>query len=280
MLTPTDLASVSARELAALYEKHGPGLSETLLSQTRVALHLLHKAERAFQPRDKLERAALKRMHIKTLAKAIKQRGKLDPIVVLPIDGTRIIVDGHCRLEAYREAGLRETHRVPVRHLRGTFADALKLAATRNSKENLPWTPAERRNAAWTMTCSNAAYQYGWTVREIADMTGIAKSVVGRMNTTLKELSQNPAMDPSSLTWKEAQRHGKPEEQYDEDWEEKKLRELEEKIGNALGPLPVQQPGLFKDAFLNLYPFMLVVFGEEYVNSEDIELQPETPSDF
>src|SRR5687768_11791753 len=105
---------ITIEDLSALFETHGTGLTEHQLRQTRAQLGGLRTAPRVFQPRDMDNESWVKQKHIGELVSSIEHNRVLDHIDVFPVNGIRFVVDGHCRLEAYRKAGLQDSDRIPV----------------------------------------------------------------------------------------------------------------------------------------------------------------------
>jgi len=244
------LDTISVADLAKLYETKGSGLTTPQLKQTRVPLGALRTAPRVFQPRDMADRKWVKDRHIDVLVKALKESGKLDHIDVFPVDGFRIVVDGHCRLDAYRRAGVKTTQRVPVRHLSGTFADALKASVSTNSKDKLALTIDEKSEAAWRMVLHDE-HQKCYSLRTIAEATGIGKSTVGNMRRTLTEILD---CDRRSCSWRDIKRKQRTQESYDDDWQEKLRLVFARRLRKAFGEKPNQQPEVFLDAIEHAYP--------------------------
>jgi len=250
MLSRTELASISANDLETLLEKHGHGLKESVLKQTRVALHLMFTAERVFQPRIDNDRDWEKGRHIEALTRAVRRNGLLDPVTVIPIGGQRIVVDGHCRLKAYRAAGFKENRKVPVRYLKGSVAEALKHTGNANSKEKLPWTPAERECAAWRLTLLNEL-RGCYSLRDIAKYSGCGKTTAERMKNTLTE---SLPLNPRLLTWAEVKRMRRGEQEHDEAWEHRLVEEWASRLHKGFGDKPNTQPEAFLSAVLKVYP--------------------------
>jgi hypothetical protein len=250
MSTTPKLDRITVSELAALYEAKGSGLASSLLKQTQVRLGALMTAPLVFQPRNMEDRRWTKRQHIEILAKALKEAGKLDHIDVFAIDGVRIVVDGHCRLEAYRLAEFKDNDRVPVRHLQGSFADALKASAATNSKDKLALTKDDKAEAAWRMV-RYSEHRKCYTYREIKDAAGVSVGTVGNMANVLTATLD---FDPREYTWREVKRKQRGEVEYDEQWQEKQTRAFAERLRKIFGEKPNLQPELFLNAIEYAYP--------------------------
>ncbi|HEX5439171.1 MAG TPA: ParB/RepB/Spo0J family partition protein [Gemmatimonadaceae bacterium] len=244
-------ANATSTELAARWEAEGHGLTDALLKQTRATLTTLHVAPKVFQPRDLQEQSWKKEQHIRNLVSAIRQGAALDPIVVFPIAGARIVVDGHCRLLAYQQAGRRG--KVPVQYLRGSFADALLFSAEANSKDKLPLTKAEKLEAAWRLVLYDGARGV-YTLRDIATKTGVSKSTVDNMKTYLQESPAGSANDPRGGTWADAKGARRDELEYDERWEERLVSDWADRLKDTFGDKPMKMPVTFIEALRRAYP--------------------------
>jgi hypothetical protein len=241
------LSTITPSELEALHAERGSGLTEAQLAQTRAPLASLHVAPHVFQPRNMKDKPWEKERHIGNLAKIAKHpKQALDPIVVLPIAGLRIVVDGHCRLEAYRAAGRAASVSVPVRHLRETFPAALVFAASSNSKDKLALSYWEKAEKAWQLVKFNEG-RGCYSQRDISSNTGISRGTVQNMQT---RLSGTDAETVRPLLWSEVLRRdrGAEEQKYDEGWEENAAQEWAVKLRKAFGDKPNAQPGIWRRA--------------------------------
>lgn len=187
------------QELEASWKKHGPGITEGQFSTGRLPVEAIRTCEEVFQPRLKSLSASEIDQNISDLTRLldkdddVKQKG-FDPLLVFPIAGEFYILDGHCRLAAYRKAG-REYCRVRV--FRGTFREAIAEAVRSNATVKLSMKNKERNEAAWRLACFNATLPEGHperlSVRALASVSSVPASTVGRMMKLLKEgLSHHP----------------------------------------------------------------------------------------
>jgi hypothetical protein len=251
--TEQDLTEIGVDELEALLRDHGSGLSEAQLRQTRVPLGALEVLPQVFQPRMEGDKPWEKERHRVALTQAVKRRGALDPIVIFPVAGRRIVVDGHCRLEAYRRAGWKESRKVPVRYLAGTLGDALMAAAETNSKDKQTWTPDEKKEYAWRLVKFDEG-RGCFSLRDIARTTGAGKSTVGIMRAAL---DGSVPFDPRGMTWGEvkAKRRGlTPDDQAIDAWHERQRVEWANRLHKTFGDKPNGQPELFLGALEEAYP--------------------------
>lgn len=242
-----ELRTITPAGLAAHFAKHKSGLTDAQLSQTRVRLANLHVAPLVFQPRNMSDKPWEKERHIENLAKVVKHPLQmLDPIVVFPIRGVRIVVDGHCRLEAYRKAGRAPTASIPVRHFRGTFPEALALAASCNSKDKLALSYWEKAEKAWQLVKFNEGHRC-YSQRDISTSTGVAKGTVQNMQTRLSELD---AVEVRARSWADVLRidRNANEKKYDEGWEEATAQEWAVRLRRTFGDKPNSQPRIWQRA--------------------------------
>lgn len=246
------IRQASAEELAALYEKHGPGLSDAELGRREEPLGSLETAPEAFQFRDQAHRPWAKKHHIRKLLRAFqKQDGYFDPILLFAVAGHRLVLDGHCRLQAYRAAELGPSTEVPVRYFRGSFSEALTCPASENSKDKLPLTHEEKLEAAWRLVLFDEK-RGNYSLRHIEKVTGASKSTAGNMRQVL-EREEEFDFKPRQRTWKEVKRERREERDVDPDWKEKRAKAWAHRIRKQLGDKPNDTPQCLFDALRIAY---------------------------
>lgn len=264
-MTDITIQIASVAEIEALWQEHGAGLTEAQMSQTRAKLSQLETAPLAFQPRDFREEGWTKKRHIQELAAVVKEGRKLDHITVFPVAGMRLVVDGHCRLKAYRKAKLPSNTLVPVKHFTGDFGEALAAAGAQNSKDKLALTLQEKLECAWRLVKWNEQGQR-WSYRDVAKMSGASKSSIENMT---KALSTDCGFDPRSMTtWADVRRELRGEVEADEEWEEKLTQSWATKLRKTFGRNPEKQPTLWSQAVERAYPF---TFPDDKEDGEDGE---------
>lgn len=131
-----------------------------------------------FQPREMSEK------HVEDLRKAIGNVKLLDAMLVLPVGGRRIIIDGHHRMQAYFRSATTEP--VPVAYFRGTPHDAVLEAGRCNSKAKLPMDNQQRQNYAWKLVLVG-----GGSKAEICEASGVSLSQVAIMRRARKSLGDD-----------------------------------------------------------------------------------------
>jgi hypothetical protein len=170
------------------------------------ALHSL-TFDRAFTPRE-----GLSKEHVHELARALRNIGDLDPIMVWidPVTGKPIILDGRHRFAAYR---LCKATSIPARVLEGSRKDARLGAARENAKTVFPWTTSERTQYAWGLVIEGEASK-----AQIVNATGVGRATVGNMRSRKNALAA-AGTTPTGNWWRDRNDNrpiGAPEEETDE----------------------------------------------------------------
>lgn len=147
----------------------------------------------------------LNREHIRELAQAYRNSGKLDPVLLWAevqgekLTGRLLLLDGKHRLAAYhtvRKSPEGRKRTVPAVILTGTREEAMKAAAAANANARLPWTLAERTNFAWRMV---RALWAEFSRVDIAKATAISEATVSRMRRRWRVIAPSPT--PPSGHW-------------------------------------------------------------------------------
>jgi hypothetical protein len=210
-----------------------------------------------------------KERHITTLSKVARQpNATLDPIIVFPVAGMRIVVDGHCRREALVKAKWNASAAVPVKHLKCNFAEALAYSASSNAKDKLALSYFEKSEKAWQLVCFNDGRNC-YTGRSISRVTGVGKSTVFNMH---KRLSLSDKEEVKALLWKDVLRkdRGVDETPYDQEWEDKTAQEWAVRLRKAFGEKPNAQPQVFRKALEIAYRWD-VSSGDEWDDEQNDE---------
>jgi hypothetical protein len=268
--------------LEAKLRDQGHGLTENVMAQTRVRLEHLYVAPRAFQPRTGRENPEALEAHIRSLAETIRRTDDvLDHIEVLSVAGTRYVVDGHCRLAAYYEAGWPGSREVAVRHLKEEGVDGayLRVGQT-NVKDKLAWTQADKSEYAWGLLARSGDPRRGntkWTQGEIARMAGVSIRTVSRMAGTLRDLLGAYEIvgefdwmgpEPLRMTWQEALEWRKGNREPNDDWRDHVEREIEQHL-RPVTKLANKYPDIFAGVFERMMPKVL----EHHVESRVADLE-------
>jgi ParB-like chromosome segregation protein Spo0J len=150
----------------------------------------------------------VERAHVRTLVGAIRNSGKLDPVLVWRSpDADEIerytLLDGAHRLAAYKAALW--SGGIPARVVSCDRRAALLLAAGANAKDTLPLTTAEKWDMAWRLVMEPDA---GFSKAEIAGTTGVSSRTVANMRLRLRvmkatgqEPSGNWRRDRTDAVW-------------------------------------------------------------------------------
>ena len=213
VLTLADLTHM--QEAGAQNSKHPSSLP----------LNAIEVAPSVFQWRLANEEIYATRAHIAVLVGALTRTDNpapLDPILVMAVGRRYVLIDGHCRLDAYRIA--RWAGDVPVEYFEGSIHDAEIRALEANKKDKLPLGKETKLEAAWKHLVrgrSDEAWRY--TQAAISERTTVGLRTVKRMAGVLKKHGE----DVSTGTWVAARRAERDAEfKADDDWKEKKVRRL------------------------------------------------------
>ena len=268
-ITATDVQSISPIEFEHLYREHGAGLSDAQLSGTKVKVKNLCIAPLVFQPR--LDEIIWRRdEHVRELVLAANRQNVtgLAAINVFAIGGLRVVIDGHCRLEAYLQGDPERV--VTVRHFKGTVSDALLFAAASNSQDKLPLRPSEKAEFAWRIVQFEEGRKDGRGFREIARSTGCGRTAVWKMQKTLGDHpspteGNADAWNPRGLPWKQAKRGERVDlESFSIDaWRDARLTAAALRTRKAVGDWPDRDPELVFEAMGIAYPRFAKEIQEE-----------------
>jgi hypothetical protein len=95
-----------------------------------------------FQPRNGIDET-----HVMTLFRSIRDRAKMEPVLILAVGSHYVLLDGHHRVAAYDAL----KWPVPVAYYKGSVMSAVLDAAAENTKARKQVTRAERMNHAWKL---------------------------------------------------------------------------------------------------------------------------------
>ncbi len=126
-------------------------LSPEELTLRRLPTRDVRTVEALFQPRQLEEGAAQSGQHLEELKRALQARGRLDPITVFKIGGEWVCIDGHHRLEAYRQAGRKRLTHIPIKIFTGSLEEALCFSIAANAPDKLNLSRADKYEAAWRL---------------------------------------------------------------------------------------------------------------------------------
>lgn len=140
-----------------------------------------------FQPRSTEGRGGSKsERHVRALVSALRNSRKrdLEPVLVMPLGQRWQLIEGHHRVAAYMT--VKRTAPIPVEIFEGTLDEAIAQSIGRNSRNKLPMSMNERREAAWSLVSlpkvergGTLAYQF--TVAQVAELSGMSPRSVKNM---------------------------------------------------------------------------------------------------
>lgn len=272
-------------QLKQAHRELGAGLSpETQQRKLTAKVQNLYTAPRAFQPRMDLDGYEIKK-HIQALADSILRGNTMTPLLVYAIGGKRLVIDGHCRLEAYKAAARKNPNKnkyaIPIRFFGGDFNQALKEAAKLNSADKQKLTREEKSEMAWRLVKHGFVEGDCYTSRELEVVTDVSKSQIHVMQQKLKELlqiyqsktpeEQEELDHPLDLTWSDILRERWKKSQ--EEWQMEEKREqiiegMKDRLLKTFGNKPVTLPDLFMEAVHRAYP---KIAEEEFEDEEGLD---------
>lgn len=171
--------------------------------------------------------------HIKELIKALEAGLLLEAITVWWNGKNWTCIDGHHRIEAYKKVRDQQ-HSIPVKVFSGTIDDAITKAAASNTKDKLPMSRYEKREAAWRLTIGT-----DMSKTEVLTVTGTSDRTIGNMRLVKSQLLKaNPEADLSELSWLEALAKSKGNESEAIDWDERNEEQAQELAKQLAKHLP------------------------------------------
>lgn len=164
-----------------------------------------------------------------------------------------LCIDGHHRLDAYREAG--RTAPIPVEVFAGTLNEALLEALRGNTRNQLAMDEREKLDAAWRVTVKVGD---ALSKRAIAEAAGVSERTIANMRKVAKLFrEQRPHHDPTGFKWRRAQGLVQGIEAPERDAEEareKRVQKLTDDLISKFGPVLSSAPGLFAEALRRCDP--------------------------
>jgi hypothetical protein len=181
------------------------------------------------------------------------------------LNGQLVVIDGHCRLEAYRKSAGVSDHAVPVSHFEGPcetpreraalFAAALCHSVGANSKDKLPMRKSDKYEAAWKLVCFNEDRRC-YSTREVEKATGVSKSTVQNMTRTLKDhpVGTSKAGMLRSRSWADWKAFNQGKRDINTKWRDALKEKWRKRLHTAFGKKPVQVPDVMAEAIDELWP--------------------------
>lgn len=175
---------------------------------------------------------SLSPQHITELRQAANRGSKLPPVLVWQEvkdgepTGRFVILDGRHRIAALRKEKPKLTE-IMVEVFTGSKAEALLMAANRNTKAALPLTTRDRTNAAWAVVRMDGE-PHGISKSAVAKCCAVSPRTVATMRAKLKAWPDD--LDPSG-DWHRDKREG---QKGGDDWDaEEAIKQQQEKIDKA-----------------------------------------------
>lgn len=121
------------------------------------------------------------RKHVETMARAVSRGGALDPLVIAAFGEKWVLIDGHHRRAAYKQAGHANPIRVAV--VESTLGGlqrvrwAVGLSVALNSKNKLAMSAEDKFDAAWRLVVDSEEL----SKKEISAVTHVSDGTVAKM---------------------------------------------------------------------------------------------------
>jgi hypothetical protein len=191
-LTPQEFSAAIAaaqKQLDATEERPTPGQQVTLKAEeieTRTDL---------FQPRGfYLGVYELDKQFVKKLEREVRIRGELEPLLVIKLGSHWVIVDGHHRLEAYKN--LKWLEPLICVWFAGSVQEAVDESVRRNSVIKLPMDQPDKFEQAWKRTVLSWPWGGGssWSSKsQVVTLCGVADGTVAKMRRIVSRYYENSA---------------------------------------------------------------------------------------
>ncbi|MCA1971547.1 MAG: ParB/RepB/Spo0J family partition protein [Caenispirillum sp.] len=244
-----------------------------------VPLEKLEVLPQVFQLRGRQEPDA---DHVWKLQRIVLERGPLDPVEVVHVAGRFFVVDGHHRVEAYREAGWRKQP-VPVRVIPERPSRAALRAGAANSRLRLQMREWERSEAAWKLVnlgSNNGAGTIRYSKAEIARAASVSERTVANMRKVRRTLlEEHPGVDPAGLMWLSAKAlaEGRSDEcqPMTEEELERLAQEYARRMERHLGPRFARNPEIAAKALLAFTPRGAAAIAQAVLHEVGMEEEPE-----
>jgi hypothetical protein len=259
------LKTIRPAELEKFYQTSGIGIGRTAAQQTHVPVRDLHVALKVFQPRSEWEQVWKKEEHIRDLVRLLKQGHTLDAILVFPVAGLWIVVDGHCRRDAHLLNDPGGTRVVPIHRVVGSFQDAFYLSSTSNSRNTLNLSALEKAEDAWRKVLYEEIRQFPRSLRDIERATGCSKSVIGRMRECLKKypMKETDGALVREHDWISAKNRDRvstlPNFDLLAELDEREIADIARITRKALGPKYDRKPRNLRKGFVRAYACLMEV---------------------
>ncbi|QOJ34413.1 MAG: ParB N-terminal domain-containing protein [Nitrospira sp.] len=226
----------------------------------RLPIHDVRTVEALFQPRQLEEGTAQSGQHLEELKRALQARSRLDPITVFKIGGEWVCIDGHHRLEAYRQAGRKRLTHIPVKIFIGSLEEALCFSIAANAPDKLNLSRADKYEAAWRLVLLGR-----FSASQISRTSTVSERTVHNMRNNLQRLRHEyPALKGEEWTWQNVKEvfRGVGSE-YGEHWEETKAKEIANELARRFHGVPAKRPRVFAKALYQYDPLTAQAICQE-----------------
>jgi hypothetical protein len=132
-----------------------------------------------FQPRSFwLGSYELDNNHVQKLEREIELGGELDPLVVIKLKDSWVLVDGHHRLKAYENLERQEP--IICEWFAGSVLEASDLSVRSNRVYKLEMNQHDKMEMAWRRVLLG-----GYSKQQLVDLCGVAYGTIGNMRKVL-----------------------------------------------------------------------------------------------
>jgi len=210
-------------------------------------------------------------LHVKELAEELRGGKPLDAVTVFWAGRCWLLIDGHHRMAAYREAAWRKA--IPVKVFKGSLDQAIGHPLSVNRKAQLRMGSEEKSNAAWRVTCTT-----NLSPEELQDVSGRSRRTIFYMMGARKKLAEDgfPLDTIAYWSWARAWSESKGEAYETKEWDdsevEKQARELAAKMTKLFGERLRRQPQIVGRALEIWNPSIPGMLAEEWMDRLEEEV--------
>lgn len=210
-------------------------------AEGKLSLNQINTCEALFQPRAIDEYASPD--HIKTLKDAIRNNNGayLDKLSVWWSGRRWYVIDGHHRLQAYKEAYANNNCRsIPVEVFVGTLDNAIEYSTRANVKDKLPMTKLDKLEKAWKFVCMG-----GRSKSDIQKITGVSKGTIDNMRTYHRQQVDQDVTKEDLLNsnWSDSYSKGRQME-YDDAYKDALAKDYAKKLRKVFGKELSRKPDI------------------------------------
>jgi hypothetical protein len=250
LIETTEALTIIRKALEELGPTAPTNDTELLLDRNRVS-----QMASVFQPRNRDGYFYADKGHIASLAEAIGKNPEnpnyLDRITVWWGGDRWYVIDGHHRLDAYRERGVHKA--IPAKVFSGSLDEAMAHSGAANSRDKLPMSKDDKLAFAWRLTLTT-----GLSKSRISRACAISVGTIHNMRAVRDKLmadTENTVEDLLSEGWKQSNMRARGIESYrshpDPDNAVRERADVyRERLYKVLGNKPHTDPEAFAMALL------------------------------